>query len=256
LPLGALVAHLLWASATVGVAAFALRFALRTSTGRRREYRFPLPVPLRVHAGRSVAIGLATDISPLGCRIVGAPVSGARSGDELVGDLLLPTGPLPVRVSVRTVLAGGHKAEAVALGCEFRWGLSDERNQQEMFLFGSDLQWRLNGFEDRVRTPLERARDLLRGERPARRTLARKRWAPVMYRRVNASREASIGFISSAERDGEVRTIVSLGELPANGRLYAEEVTPAGPRGVVGRLVEEQVIETHSAPIYLYKLTA
>ena len=256
LPIGALVASLLWASVTVGVAAFALRFALRASSSRRREYRFPLPVPLRVHAGRSVAIGLATDISPLGCRIVGAPVGGARSGDELTGDLLLPTGPLPVRVIVRTVLADGDKAEAVALGCEFRWGLSDERNQLELFLFGSDLQWRLNGFEDRVQTPLERVRDLLRGERPARRALARKGWSPVMYRRVNASHEAGVGFISSWERDGEARTIVSLGELPANGRLYAEEVTPAGPRGVVGRVVEEQVIETHSAPIYLYKLTA
>ena len=256
LPLGALAANLLWASVTVGVAAFSLRFALRTSTSRRREYRFPLPVPLRVHAGRRVAIGLATDISPLGCRIVGAPVGGARSGDELTGDLLLPTGPLPVRVIVRTVLADGDKVEAVALGCEFRWGLSDERNQLELFLFGSDLQWRLNGFEDRVPTPLERVRDLVRGERPARRALARKRWSPVMYRRVNSSHEAGIGFISSSDRDGEPRTIVSLGELPANGRLYAEEVTPAGPRGVVGRVVDEQVIETHSAPIYLYKLTA
>jgi hypothetical protein len=161
-----------------------------------------------------------------------------------------------VRVIVRTVLADGDRAEAVALGCEFRWGLSDERNQLELFLFGSDLQWRLNGFEDRVRTPLEGMRDLLHGERPARRTLARKRWSPVMYRRVNASHEAGIGFISSSERDGEARMIVSLGELPANGRLYAEEVTPAGPRGVVGRVVEQQVIETHAAPIYLYKLTA
>jgi hypothetical protein len=49
---------------------------------------------------------------------------------------------------------------------------------------------------------------------------------------------------------------VSLGVLPANGRLFAEEVTPAGPRGVVGRVADEQVLETHAAPIYLYKLTA
>ena len=52
------------------------------------------------------------------------------------------------------------------------------------------------------------------------------------------------------------RSSVSLGELPSNGRLYAEEVTPAGPRTVVGRVAREQVIETHSSPIYLYELTA
>jgi len=255
LPTGALVANVLWASVTLGVAASALRFALRTSGSRRREYRFPLPIPLRVRAGRNVAIGLATDISPLGCRVVGAPVSSARGGDELTGELLLPNGPLPVRLIVRTLLADGDKVAPVALGCEFRWGLSDERNQLEMFLFGSDLQWRLNGFEDRVRTPLERVRDLLGGRRRPRR-LTRSGWSPVMYRRVNASHEAGIGFISSAEREGEARTIVSLGELPSNGRLYAEEVTPAGPRTVVGRVAREQVIETHSSPIYLYELTA
>jgi len=255
LPAGALIANLLWASGTFTVAALAFRFALRRSGSRRREYRFPLPVALRVHAGRNPAIGLATDISPLGCRVVGSPVSAARGGDELTGELLLPTGPLPVRLVVRTVLADGDKAMPVALGCEFRWGLSDERNQLEMFLFGSDLQWRLNGFEDRVRTPLECVRDLLRGGRKPRR-LARRDWSPVMYRRVNASNEAGIGFISGARHEGEARTIVSLGVLPSDGRLYAEEVTPAGPRAVVGRVAQEQVIETHSSPIYLYELTA
>jgi len=44
--------------------------------------------------------------------------------------------------------------------------------------------------------------------------------------------------------------------LPHNGRLYAEEVTANGPRGVVGRVASEEVLETHAAPIYLYRLTA
>jgi len=256
LPFGALVANILWASLTLGVAAFALRFAVRTSSSRRREYRFPLPIPLRVHSGRAVRIGLATDISPFGCRIVGVPVTGLHSGEEIAGELLLPTGPLPVRVVVRTVLADGATGTPAALGGEFLWGLSDERNQLELFLFGSDLQWRINGFEERVRTPLERARDLIGGGRPARHRLAGRDWTPVVYRRINAAVGEGVGYISSDGRDGETRTIVSLGALPTNGRLYAEEVTPAGARGVVGRVDEEVVIETHSAPIYLYRLTA
>jgi cellulose synthase (UDP-forming) len=256
LPLGALVGNLLWASLTLGIAAASLRFARRVSASRRREYRFPLPVPLQFKSGKDPLIGLATDISPLGCRVVGAPVSSARGGDELRGELLLPTGPLAVTLAVRTVLVDGGKAEPTALGCEFCWGLSDERNQLEMFLFGSDLQWRLNGYEDRVRTPLERFRNWLGGVSPARRRLAGQNWSPVLYRRVNASHEGGVGFISAAVRGGGERTLVSLGELPANGRLYAEEVTPAGPRGVVGRVADGQVLETHAAPIYLYKLTA
>jgi cellulose synthase (UDP-forming) len=183
-------------------------------------------------------------------------VAAARGGDELRAELLLPTGPLPVNLAVRTVLVDGEKAAPAALGCEFRWGLSDERNQLEMFLFGSDLQWRLNGFEDRVRTPLERMRDWLGGKSPAPRRLAGQHWSPVLYRRVNTTQEGGVGFISAAARGSGERTLVSLGELPANGRLYAEEVTPGGPRGVVGRVADGEVLETHAAPIFLYRLTA
>ena len=73
---------------------------------------------------------------------------------------------------------------------------------------------------------------------------------------MNSELEVGVGFISASEREGATRTLVSLGVLPANGRLFAEEVTPAGPRGVVGRVADQQVLETHGAPIYLYKLTA
>ena len=256
LPIGALVGNVIWATLTLGLAAAGIRHSLRAAASRRREYRFPLPIPLRVQSPRGLLLGLATDISPLGCRVIGAPVSGAHGGDELVGELLLPTGPLPVRAVVRTVLADGAKATAAALGCEFRWGFSDERNLLEMFLFGSDLQWRLNGFEDRVRTPLERIGELLRGERHRRRPLGGERWSPVLYRRINSEVESGVGFISATDREGAPRTLVSLGVLPANSRLFAEEVTPSGPRGVVGRVRDEQVLETHAAPIYLYNLTA
>ncbi len=261
LPTGALVANVIWASLTLGIAAFAIRYALQSAASRRREYRFPLPVPLRVHdASGSETVALATDISPLGCRIVGVPAARFAVGQELHGELLLPTGPLPVVATVRAVTgpaADNSAAVEPALGCEFRWGLSDERNQLEMFLFGSDLQWQLNGYSDRIRTPLERLRGWF-GAGPAAesRWLAGQTWSPVLYKRVNSEQGSGVGFISRGDPKSGVRTMVSLGVLPRNGRLYAEEVTAAGPRGVVGRVQQEAVLETHAAPIYLYKLTA
>jgi len=258
LPLGALVANVIWAALTFGVAALAIRYALRAANFHRREYRFPLPVPMRIESPSGRSVCLATDISPLGCRLIGDPVGHAVVGDELRGELLLPTGPLPVSLAVRALLTSAAKdaPAAVALGCEFRWGLSDERNRLEMFLFGSDLQWRLNGFEDRIHTPLERLGDALGGVKPPPRHLARQRWAPLLYRRVDPWAEAGVGFISAADAKAGVRTVVSLGALPPDGRLVAEEVTPSGPRGVVGRVAEGEVLETHAAPIYLYRLTA
>jgi cellulose synthase (UDP-forming) len=259
LPTGALVANVIWASLTFGIAAYAIRYALRTSGSRRREYRFPLPVPLRVRHGANVEkIALATDISPMGCRIVGVPSGTAKEGEEIRGELLLPTGPLPVIACIRALIPAGRGGDSEpALGCEFRWGLSDERNQLEMFLFGSDLQWQLNGLSDRIRTPLERVRALFDDDmhRKSRR-LAGNQWSPVMYKRVNSAEESGVGFISSVDPKTGDRTMVSLGVLPTNGRVYAEEVTASGPRGVVGRVEDEEILETHAAPIYLYKLTA
>lgn len=259
LPVGALVASVLWAALTLAVAAVAIRHALRASASRRREYRFPLPVPLRVTDDAGLeSLALATDISTLGCRVVGAIAATAEAGQEIRGELMLPTGTLPIVAGVRAVIDGdrGKSSAERSLGCEFCWGLSDERNQLEMFLFGSDLQWQLNGLSDRVRTPLERLRGLFGGDDGARRLGAVRKWSPVLYKRVNSDAESGVGFISGADpRTGE-RTMVSMGVLPAHSRVYAEEVTAAGPRGVVGRVADEAVLETHAAPIYLYKLTA
>jgi len=259
LPLGALVANVVWAAATLGIAAYAIRFALQTASYRRREYRFPLPVPLRTRDDKGVeSVALATDISPLGCRVVGAITAQAGQGQDIRGELLLPAGPLPVVATVRAVIPPGQEDSAgPALGCEFRWGVSDERNQLEMFLFGSDLQWQINGLGDRIRPPLERLSAAFSGAAPeSSRRLIGQSWTPVLYKRVNSERDSGVGFISRSDpRTGE-RTMVSLGVLPVNGRLYAEEVTASGPRGVVGRVQDEAVLETHAAPIYLYRLTA
>jgi cellulose synthase (UDP-forming) len=260
LPAGALVANVIWAALTATIAILAIRYALRSASFRRREYRFPLPVPMRVPGAGTAAeaIGLATDISPLGCRLIGGAVANAAIGQEITGELLLPTGPLRVTATVRALIppSSDDTRSAAAAGCEFRWGLSDERNQLEMFLFGSDLQWQLNGLEDRIRTPLERAAELLRGGHRSPRRLAGRTWSPLLYKRINSRQDSGVGFISAQDARTGMRTMVSMGVLPRNGRLYAEEVTASGPRGVVGRVADEEILETHAAPIYLYQLSA
>ena len=262
LPTGALVGNVIWAGLTLGIASLAIRFSLRAAGSRRREYRFPLPVPVRVQAQGGAALCLATDISPLGCRITGAPVQGAKAGDEIRGELLLPSGPLPMLATVQALVPPpGWKGKEVgqlpeALGCAFRWGDSGDRDQLEMFLFGSDLQWRLNGLDDRIRTPLERIGDALRGIRHEPRRLARQQWSPLLYGGVDSGPAAGVGFISARDGSAGTRTVVSMSVLAGNERLYAEEVTSSGPAGVTGVVGGEEVLETHAAPIYLYKLTA
>jgi cellulose synthase (UDP-forming) len=234
-----------------------IRFALRLASFRRREYRFPLSVPVRVASAGQPVMALATDLSPLGFRLVGHPAASARVGDRLTGAILLPTGSINIDAVVRSRTGAGGDAPgaAHAIGCEFHWASAGDCHQLEQFLFGSDLQWRLNGLEDRIRTPLERLREVFNGGRAAR-MLAGRRWMPLLYKGAGSGTDVGVGFISTEDDAATERTIVTLGLLPGGGRLQAEEVTVQGPRSVVGVLASHLRVDTHSTPLYVYQLTA
>jgi cellulose synthase (UDP-forming) len=259
LPAGALIANLIWASLTIGVAAMAVRFALRQASFKRREYRFPLSVPVRVALPGRAAMALATDLSPLGFRLVGYPAISARVGDRVTGELLLPTVHVKIDATVRsrTPLSADDVAGASpAIGCEFHWASASDRHQLEQFLFGSDLQWRLNGLEDRIRTPLERFRGTFSRSRRASQALAGQRWMPLLYEGGGIAKTMDVGFISADNGAAESRTVVTLGLLPDDDRLHGEEVTAEGSRSVIGNLASKVRLDSHSAPLYVYRLTA
>ena len=255
---GALIANVLWASLTLGVAALAIRYALRLSGFRRREYRFPLPVPFKVRLLPHGSMARASDISPLGCRLSGEVATRVSVGEVITGQLLLPTGELPVTAVVRSRAVpetpGG--AGRPAIGCEFQWASVEHRLQLESFLFGSDLQLHLNGWEERVRTPLERLPAWLGGTKRGPRMPASQGWSPLVYRHSGSNQAIGVGFISIPGSEAIPRTVVTLDQLPGISNVSAHEITDAGPRHVTGRLGETEMIETHSAPLYLYRLTA
>jgi cellulose synthase (UDP-forming) len=252
---GAMVANVIWASLTLGVAALAIRYALRLAGFRRREYRFPLPVPFKAHLEPRGAMARATDISPLGCRLSGDVGARVSVGEVIQGELLLPTGVVPVQAVVRsrTVPETPEGAGKPAVGCEFQWATVEDRLQLETFLFGSDLQLRLNGWEERARTPLERLDDVLRGAQPGAGVLAGRGWSPFVYRRHDAGQSVGVGFISTAGH-AAFRTVVTLDHLPGGAQVSAHEVTESGPRHVRGTLAGSELIETHAAPLFLYRL--
>ncbi|TAK52599.1 MAG: glycosyltransferase [Gammaproteobacteria bacterium] len=254
LPTGALLANLLWASLTLGLAALAIRFALRVASFQRREYRFPLSVPFRIAAPGRPGLVLATDLSPLGCRLIGTAAGTLGLDTRLRGELLLPTGPVPVEASVRSRQFGASPDAADAAGCEFHWASAGDCHRLEQFLFGSDLQWHLNGYSERARPPLERLADLLHGGDGSR-LPAGQRWSPLLLAEEDGANGAAVGFISAPQGAVGARAVVTLGSLPAGMLLRAREITATGVRRVTGRVAARQRVETHSAPFYVYRLS-
>src|SRR5690606_22725840 len=102
---------------------------------------------------------------------------------------------LPLTAVVRA-RQPAEEGEPPAYGCAIAEIAPADRNQLELFLFGSDLQWHLNGLEERVRPPLERLADRFRPSSAREARLGPHRWSPLVYGDDEAG-STGVAFVSS-----------------------------------------------------------
>lgn len=162
LPVDGLVANLIWASVNIVMASLVVRFTMLRSRFRRREYRFPLPLPATLALDAQTMLVVVDDISPAGCRVYGRFPPEMDCERQVTGTLHLPNVEVPFRATVAALIPGENGTERYtkALGLAFEWTDTAARAELETFLFGSDLQWQLHGFEERNRTPSQVGRHL------------------------------------------------------------------------------------------------
>jgi cellulose synthase (UDP-forming) len=146
----------IWASINCGLAAAVLRHTLVVQRWQRAQYRFPVPLPAELSfAGRRVH-GTIDDLSEHGIRFYSRLLPATQSGTEFSGRLTLPDGPLAFTGQVRTLIPlEGHPGTFKAFGGVLKLTPGDQK-RIDRFLFGSDLQWVVNGYSDQVDTPLSR----------------------------------------------------------------------------------------------------
>ena len=106
LPTGALIANVVWATVNLSLAQAVLGFTARLSRFRRREYRFPVPLPAVLDfAGGTPVVGVLDDISSHGFKFYGRfPAAAAAVGAHVRGEIRLPSGTLPCRAEVRSLI--------------------------------------------------------------------------------------------------------------------------------------------------------
>ena len=256
LPEGALIANVIWAAMTATIAAIAIRHALRVAQYRRREYRFPVPLPFRMVTDTGDSLVLVTDISPAGCRLSGGlPLRGQQTGDVIRGSLVLPTGEFKVQAIVRTRLGSAGEAtnDVGLVGCEFLWNSPNDQAELELFLYGSDLQLRFNGLSERVPTPLEKLTSLF-SKQPSSQAVTTQDWAPLLYPKPTDSSRTGVGYLSPPNQIGE-RRLVSLDAFPDGAQVSAEEMTPSGSRNIAGRLSPDDATVLPFTSMHIYRWT-
>jgi len=256
LPTGALIANVVWAAVNLSLAQAVLGFTLRLSRFRRREYRFPVPLPAVLDfASGAPVVGVLDDISSHGFKFYGRfPTAAAAIGAQVHGEIHLLSGPLPCRAQVRSLIHADSPSHHVkALGCRFDWQDSAALDRLDVFLYGSNLQWRMNRIGEQMRTPLE----WLAGEDRWRRRRSRRgfeRWASILSSSSGSAQFApGIGLVSVPSREAHTRTLVSYRRFADVAPLRVDVVTRSGVHTLEGPAYFVDSVNTAGTVLHFYR---
>jgi PilZ domain len=254
LPEEGLIANIVWAAINTLLALALLSFSLRRSANRRAEYRFPVPLPAKIKASRQHAIyGTVDDISPSGVRIHARIPGSVETGTPVNGEIYLPHRVLPFSATVCSLVPSPRSAERYvkAVGCRFDERDGKWRAEIEHFLYGSDLQWRIQHLEERATTLMDRL-TLTTGTNERRVA----RWAPVIFESPQGDSASRIGLVSSLESGQAPRILLTFTPLALTSRIIAFAFSRAGQSLLQGEIISEERLESPVAPIFLYHLVA
>lgn len=248
---GALAFNVFWAGVNLWLAAALLEFTVRRPR-RRRSYRFPLPLPISLQLGGSgnTAYAMVRDVSPDGLRLEFDRVASAPLGQAVSGVLHLPDGGAEFEGTVCSEVASDE--QNTVIGCAIQWRDADALRRVERFLYGSDLQVRINGLHEDAPTPIERTRKLFAGWR-RQLALAATAWRTSLIIR-SAEREYG-QMLGMATSLGSMAERLLISDDMASGTVI-EIHQPDGqePAWHQRRAIKSGRLETPLAPLFIYKL--
>jgi cellulose synthase (UDP-forming) len=256
LPLGAVAANVVWAMVNVGLATMVLRITRRIAQFRRREYRFPLPLPVALRFGTDAPTpGVVDDVSAEGFRYYGRFPDAIVAGDRVEGALMLPGASIPLQGTVRTVFRDAHGAPR-ALGCRFAWQGHRHHDTLARFLYGSGVQWPLNGLTEARPTPTQRIAAIFRGD-AADADGAGRRWASALCMPARRDAGESCVCVVSVDREdsSRERTMVTFQPLGDELPVFLEVTTRVGTTLLGARAFLRHAIDSGAGqPLYVYRL--
>lgn len=255
LPTAALIANIFWALVNVLLARAVVGFTRRVSGFHRREYRFRIPLPAMLSGNsRHPLAGILDDVSADGFKYYGRFPAHTAPGDTLSGEILLPDGRIAFRATVCACFPGKRDGDVRALGCRFDWSTPADADALIAFLYGSDLQWKLNRLRDRSRTPLEQLlRWVRRPARPTRDTPAAP-WATAVVRSARAPDQMHPGIVSVPAAPDDERTLVVFERMGARERLEILVTTRTGTSILRTGAILFDAMLASGTPLYVYRL--
>lgn len=255
LPPEAFVFNAVWATLNTLLGLALFRFTRRTEAFLRAEYRFPVPLPVRVADADGEIFGTIDNVSATGCRIYARLPATARRGAHIRGEIALPSGSLPFEAEIVSEIEGkmGTDTFTKAVGCRFVWNLTEHQDALELFLYGNDLQWRLLEIHENRPTPLEWVRRQRTGT-PTLPVARDERWASCTIDTPEHGAMTRFGLVQIPNDGGVPHLTVSFAPLAEGARLTASIFTRTGLLDMAARVADGTAIPNSSGPVYLYHL--
>jgi len=252
LPVEGLVVNVMWASVNIALAIAVLTFTALVQARKRRQYRFPVPLAAQVEFQGERLRGTMDDVSESGMRFYGRLPAGLQPGSRVSGQLTLPDGPLEFSGEVRMMLPTPGEEGFRGFGFAFTLRKA-EQYRLERFLYGSDLQWVLNGYSDQVGTPLSRLLPR-RVHGPRARAFALLHWNAAEVTGHSPGAAAQV-LVSTSGSDGAQRWVLSYSELPENQDLHLEIFRRTASGNGTVRLQRATIIDVDLPDsVYFYRM--
>lgn len=257
LPAEGVVANIIWATVNATLGIGILQFTMDHQKHIRHDYRFPIPLPIRLNTAADESVYATVDnISASGCRIYG-DIHQAIINNKVNGDLILPLENIEISGEIITQFSANAPNEEYVAAYGVRFNFYDEtmRNEMERFLFGSSLQYELLDISEQGKTPLEKLRSLINSKQNR---LERKNttWSTALSRGLLTSENDTVILMSECELSHISRDIISFKRLPMNEVSRIKIFRRTGQYAMSIKILREKRLESPVGPLYKYRVLA
>jgi len=252
LPAGGMFANILWASVNVWLAYSLISFTTHKKH-QRLDYRFGVPLPVRVCKQDKCQFGTIDDVSSSGFRLYARLADGTRPGERLSGELRLPGKCLPFTAEIRRlVTARDSSGDYVkAYGCDFIWQDNTLHDQLDRYLFGSGLQWQIQELQETGRTLLQWLSSLRYGNRDVTDN-APPCWATFVYQMpASTGTDEITGLIEVTNPDQSSRRVLLYHPLNEGVLLSGRVITRLCENDITLCATTCRQIETQLSPVFM-----
>jgi len=252
LPAGGLAANIVWASANAMLAYSVVNFTSRRKR-QRTEYRFDVPVPVRILEKGAWVFGTVDNVSSAGLRLHVRLCDERVPGDILQGQLWLPGSCLPFAATIKQVITKRTcgTCRVAAYGLAFNWDGQAQRDQLDRFLYGSELQWHVQELQETYRTPLQWLEIII--SKPwvfNRRTM--RSWEAFVYTLPGGEPgDEAIGLIRTDAKKGGSPTLLLYHPLKPGALIAGRVISHDGEKHLTFSVTAVRALESPVAPVFL-----